>query len=247
MKIIAQQTDAMNSYDFWNNVIDKDHIHAMSLNTAFTKDNQILTYAINVNNDATINTIENSTLNELQNYELELFEDTLKNLSSRNLNKDIYVNIAPFKTGPLTEENIQGITERMNLYIDKIKECIDRYPHLKIHLHSISRVLVTMLQQKIKNHRIGFVIHEQDLNFIDVDYYVMTMNAFNDTIIDLLLKENKEVILYIHSDYYISFAYEHYMGEKSTVHLQETLQKLKILTNYPEIIHKVFIETNEFH
>ena len=125
---------------------------------------------------------------------------------------------------------------------DNSQEIIDKYPNLKIHLHSISRVLVTIIQQKIKNHRIGFVIHEQDLNFIDVDYYVMTMNAFNDTIIDLLLKENKEIILYIHSDYYISFVYNHYLSEKSTAHLQEVFQKINILTNYPEIIHKVFIE-----
>lgn len=242
MKIISQQTDAMNTYDFWNNAIDKNYIDAISLNIAFTKDNQILTYTITVNNDATINTIENSTLIELKNYELELFEDTLKSLNLKKFSKDIYINIAPFRTGPITDENIQEITERMNLYIDKIKEIIDKYPNLKIHLHSISRVLVTMIQQKIKNHRIGFVIHEQDLNFIDVDYYVMTMNAFNDTIIDLLVKENKEVILYIHSDYYISFVYNHYLSEKSTAHLQEVFQKINILTNYPEIIQKVFNE-----
>ena len=166
----------------------------------------------------------------------------MKDLSLKKIQKDIYINIAPFRTGPITNENIKEITERMNLYIDKIKEIIDKYPNLKIHLHSISRVLVTIIQQKIKNHRIGFVIHEQDLNFIDVDYYVMTMNAFNDTIIDLLLKENKEIILYIHSDYYISFVYNHYLSEKSTAHLQEVFQKINILTNYPEIIHKVFIE-----
>lgn len=242
MKIISQQTDAMNTYDFWNNAIDKNYIDAISLNIAFTKDNQILTYTITVNNDATINTIENSTLIELKNYELELFEDTLKSLNLKKFSKYIYINIAPFRTGPITDENIQEITERMNLYIDKIKEIIDKYPNLKIHLHSISRVLVTMIQQKIKNHRIGFVIHEQDLNFIDVDYYVITMNAFNDTIIDLLVKENKEVILYIHSDYYISFVYNHYLSEKSTAHLQEVFQKINILTNYPEIIQKVFNE-----
>ena len=46
MKIIAQQTDALNTYDFWNNVIEKDYIDAMALNVALTKDNQILTYNI---------------------------------------------------------------------------------------------------------------------------------------------------------------------------------------------------------
>lgn len=240
MRIIAQQTDALNTYDFWNNVIEKDYIDSMALNIALTKDNRVVTYNIYTSIDANINTIETSNLNELNNYELELFEDTLKNLNERNLKKDIYVNIAPFRTGPLTEENIQIITERINLYIDKIKEAIDKYPNLKIHLHTINRSIATILKDKIKDHRIGFVITNRDLNFIDVNYYIMTMVAFNDTIIDLLLRENKEVILYIRSDYYISFIYEHYIGEKSTPHLQQTFNKLGILTNYPEVINKVF-------
>lgn len=240
MRIIAQQTDALNTYDFWNNVIKKDYIDSMALNIALTKDNRVVTYNIYTSIDANINTIETSNLNELNNYELELFEDTLKNLNERNLKKDIYVNIAPFRTGPLTEENIQIITERINLYIDKIKEAIDKYPNLKIHLHTINRSIATILKDKIKDHRIGFVITNRDLNFIDVNYYIMTMVAFNDTIIDLLLRENKEVILYIRSDYYISFIYEHYVGEKSTPHLQQTFNKLGILTNYPEVINKVF-------
>lgn len=242
MRIIAGQTDALNTYDFWNNVIAKDYIDAMALNIALTRDNRVLTYNISTNIDANINTIENSNLDELENYELELFEDTLKSLNERNLKKDIYVNIAPFRTGPLTQENIQATAARINLYIDKVKESIDRYPNLKIHLHSINRSIVTILKEKIKDHRIGFVISNRDLNFIDVNYYVMTMNAFNDTIIDLLLREKKEVILYIHSDYYISFLYNHYIGEKSTPHLRQTFNQLGIMTNYPEIINRVFTQ-----
>ena len=128
----------------------------------------------------------------------------------------------------------------MNIYIDKIKEIIDRYPNLTIHLHSINRSIIMILKQKIKNHRIGFVISNRDLNFVDVDYYVMIMNAFNDTIIDLLLNENKEVI---HSDYYTSFVYNHYIGANSTPLLRQTFEQLGILTNYPEIINKVFTES----
>jgi len=240
MRIIAQQTDALNTYDFWNNVIEKDYIDSMAINIALTKDNRVVTYNIYTNIDANINTIENSSLDDLGNYEIELFEDTLKNLNSKNLQKDININIAPFRTGQLTEENIQATSKRINLYIDKIKESIDKYPNLKVHLHTVNRSIATVLKDKIKNHRIGFVISNRDLNFIDVNYYVMTMNAFNDTITDLLLRENKEVILYVNSDYYISFIYDHYMGEKSTPHLQQVFKQLGLLTNYPEVINKVF-------
>ena len=86
----------------------------------------------------------------------------------------------------------------------------------------------------------GFVIYGDDLNFIDVDYYVILMNAFSDAIIDLLHKRKKEVLLYLSSDYDIDYTYEHYLGEKSTPYLQEVFQKIGIISNYPEIIHKVF-------
>lgn len=240
MKIIAQQTDSLNTYEFWDNVINKDYIYGMSINIALTQDNQILTYTVNGNNNATTNTIENSTLDKLNNYEIQLFDDALKNLSQRNMKKNIYVNIAPFKIGTLTEENIKEVTARMNLYVDMIKEIIDKYPDLNISLHCINRSILTILKQKIKDHKLGLVVYNTDLNFIDVDYYVITMNAFDDAIIDLLLREKKEIILYINSDYYIAYVYDHYIGEKSTPHLQQTFNKLKIMNNYPEIINKVF-------
>ena len=66
------------------------------------------------------------------------------------------------------------------------------------------------------------------------------MNAFDDIIIDLLLRENKEVVLYIHSDYYISYIYNHYIGNNSTPYSQQVFQKIKIITNTPEIVNKVF-------
>ena len=56
-------------------------------------------------------------------------------LNQKNYNKLIYLNINPFKTGPLTDENIEETTRRMNLYLDKIKKIIDEYPNLKINLH----------------------------------------------------------------------------------------------------------------
>ena len=240
MKIIAGQTNSSNTDKFRTNVIEKDYINGMTLNVALTKDNKILTYNIPTSDDAIINTIENSTLAELYNYELELLDDALKDLSQRNMIKDIYINIAPFRVGILSNENIKQISERMNLYIDDIKQIIDRYPNLKIHLHSINKSLITIMKQKIKTHPIGSVVFNRDADFIDVDYYVVTMNAFDDAIIDLLLRNKKDILLYVYSDYYISYVYDHYLGEKSTPYLREVLTKIKIITNFPGIVDKIF-------
>ncbi len=240
MRIIAQKTDILNNEEFIKNATTKDYIYGITINVALTKDNKILTYNLPANIEASINTIENSTYDELNNFELDLLENILNNLNQKNYNKLIYLNINPFKTGPLTDENIEETTRRMNLYLDKIKKIIDEYPNLKINLHSINRSLVTIMKQKIKNHQIGYIINNNDLNFIDVNYYTVIMNVFNDTIIDILLKEKKEVNLYISSDYYLSFVYNHYVGEKSTHYRKEIFKDLGIVTSYPNIIYQTF-------
>ena len=240
MKIIAQQTNSLNTYDFRNNVIQKDYIDGMTLNVALTQDNKILIYNVSTNNDSIVNTIENSTLIELNNYELELLDDALKDLSLRNMTKNIYISLAPFRIGVLSDENIKEMSKRMNLYVDKVNEIITKYPDLKIHIHSINKSLIIIMKQKIKSNPIGSVIYNRDADFIDVDYYVIMMSAFDDAIIDLLLREEKQVLLFINSDYYISYVYEHYIAENSTPYLAQVFTKIKIITNFPEISNKVF-------
>ena len=104
MKIIAQQTNSLNTYDFRNNVIQKDYIDGMTLNVALTQDNKILIYNVSTNNDSIVNTIENSTLIELNNYKLELLDDALKDVSLRNMTKNIYISLAQFRIGILSEK-----------------------------------------------------------------------------------------------------------------------------------------------
>lgn len=240
MKNIAQKSSATNTEDFFYNILTKDYIHGMVFNIAYTEDNRLVVFNASSLGEGTINTIETSTLAQLQDYEIILLEDLLGRLNEQSVKKDIYINLYPLKSIILTDENIQQVTTRMNQYVDQVNMIIEKYPDLSIYLHCINRNLVNMLKQKVTVAKIGFVVYGNDLNFIDVDYYVILMNTFDDTIIDELLKNKKEVILYLSSDYYIDFVYEHYLGEKSTPYLQETFQKLGIISNYPEIIHKVF-------
>lgn len=240
MKNIAQKSSASNTEDFFYDTLTKDYIHGMSFNIAYTEDDRLVVFNSSSLGEGIINTIETSTLAQLQDYEIILFDELLNQLNQQPTKKDIYINLYPLKSIILTDENIKQVTMRMSRYIDSIKEIIEKYPDLSIYLHCINRNLVNMLKQKIQKAKIGFVVYGDELTFIDVDYYVILMNTFNDTIIDELLKNQKEVILYIASDYYINYVYEHYLGEKSTPYLQQTFQKLGLISNYPEVIHKVF-------
>lgn len=240
MKIIAQKSNAMNSEEFFRNALTTNYIEGINLNIALTKDNQIVVFNTTSVSDAIVNTIDNSTLSELNNYDIITLEDTLNKLNQENITKDIYINVIPFKTGILTDENIQQTVIKMNLYIDNLKTIIDKFTRLTIHVHSINRNLVSMLKNKLKNKQIGFVIYVGDLNFIDVNYYVFTMNVYDEAIIDQLLKKNKNILIYIHSDYYLSVVYQGFLKEQENKVITKLVDKIGIISNYPEIIYKLF-------
>ncbi len=240
MKIIAQKTNNLTTTDFLKNSLEKDYIDAMSLSVTYTKDNKIVVYNSPTSNGAITNTINMSTLGELQGYELVLLETMLKELNNAPKQKAIYINLAPYNPGILSDENIEFVSKKMNEYVDELKRVIELYPKTNVYIHSINRSLVTILKEKLKTHKIGFAVTGADITFVDVDYYVLLATPQNDLIIDTLLKNNKEVIIYVYSDYYVSYLYNHYLGEKSTPYLQETFEKLGFMGNYPEIIYKVF-------
>lgn len=240
MRIIAQKNNNLNTQDFFYNALTKDYIDGINLSITYTKDNKIVIFNSPSAGAAVTNTINTSTYGELQEYEIILLDEVLKNLNENPIKKDLYINITPSNPIILNDDNIQEVTKKMNNYVDEVKEIIEKYKNLTINLHSNSRNLVSILKQKITNYKIGFSITGNDFNFIDVDYYVLISNTQNDAVIDTLLNQNKEVIIYVYSDYYISYLYEHYLGEKSTPYLQKVFTKIGIMTNYPEIIYKVF-------
>ncbi|MBE6147081.1 MAG: hypothetical protein E7168_01955 [Firmicutes bacterium] len=239
MKIIVQKTDAKNTTQFLTDFITTNYINGISLNIAITKDNKIVSFNIPANDQSITKTINQSTLTELKNYEIVELEIILTELERRNITKDIYINLSPIQTGTLTDENIIQVTDRLNNYISLVKNIVENHNSLNLKIHSVNRNLIQIAKSKIKTIPLGFVIYGLDLNFIDVDYYVITMNIFNDAIIDQLLKKEKTVLLYINSDYYLSYVYNHFLGKDSTPYLNETIKKLGIITNYPEITNIV--------
>ncbi len=240
MRIIAQKNNTLTASEFFRKSLEKDFIDAMSLNVTYTKDNKMVVYSAPTTGTAITNTINTSTLGQLQGYEVMLLGEALKMLEDASIKKDVYLNLAPYNPGILSDENIEEVTDQMNAYIDELKRVVEEYPSLTIYVHSVNRSLVTILKQKLAKYKIGFAVTGVDITFIDVDYYVLLATTQNDLIIDTLLKSNKEVIIYVYSDYYISYLYEHYLGEKSTPYLQEVFQKLSFMGDYPEIIYKVF-------
>ena len=240
MEIIMQKSDATSTSNFFKTAISTDYIDSLSFNVILTADNELVIFNSISTETAFKNIIQNSTTSELKNYEIITLDTVLKELNNLKIVKNIYLNIVPLQTGIINDENIQNVTSRINNYIDILKSTVEKYPKLPIYIHSINRIIVSKMLEKKIAAKIGFILYENDLNFIDTDYYIITMSAFDDSIINMLINNNKKVILYLHSEYYIAFAYEHYLGVTSTPELQQDFKKIGIITNYPQIIYKVF-------
>lgn len=240
MRIIFQKSNNLNTYDFFSESMKKDSVTAVTFNITYTKDKEIVVFNTSSVGDAVTNTINNSTFNALQGYEIFLLDELLNELTKNKFNKEIYINLVYSNPSILSDDNIKEITLGLNNYVDELKKIVSKYPILKMAFHSSSRNLVTILKDKMTNEKIGIVISGDDLTFIDVSYYIILASDLSDIIVDTLLKNNKEVNIYISTEYYISYVYQHYLGEKSTPELQEKFKKLGIVTIYPEIISKVF-------
>jgi len=195
MRIIAQKTNSLTTSDFLKNSLGKDFIDAMSVSVTYTKDNKIVVYNAPTSDGAITKTINISTLGELQGYEIVLLEVMLKELNTSSKQKALYINLAPYNPGVLSDENIEYVSKRMNEYVSELKRVIQLYPKVTVHIHSINRNLISILKEKMPTNRIGFAVTGADITFVDVDYYVLLATVQNDLIIDTLLKKKKEVIM----------------------------------------------------
>ena len=111
MKNIAQKSTSTNMEDFLYSGVTKDYIDGICFNIAFTEDSQLVAFNASSLGEGTINTIETSTLSQLQNYEIILLDDLLKKVQQENFVKDIYFNLYPLKSIVLTDENIEEVSE----------------------------------------------------------------------------------------------------------------------------------------
>lgn len=66
------------------------------------------------------------------------------------------------------------------------------------------------------------------------------MNVYDEAIIDQLLRKKKKILIYIHSEYYLSVVYQGFLKEQENEVATKMIDKIAIISNYPEIIYKLF-------
>ena len=239
MKLIVQKSVRYSVQDFFQTVINLDYLDGISLNVFKTKDDILVTFNLILNSEPLLQSISSSTFNEIQNLEIIRLDTVISYLSSISYKKKVYLNLVPFKDLQLNEEQNKKAMLEFDLYTTNLLKIINN-SGLNIYIHSVSRDLLDILKSKKGSFTLGFVISGYDLTYIDVSYYVFSYQVLDLLLVKQEIDLDKEVIIYLDSDYAMSKLYELLFDSKNKVGTK-VKNNISLMGNYPELMKKTFL------
>lgn len=229
MKIIAHKHNTYNTELFLNSVIKRDYVDGSYIDVALTKDGKIVLLSTSNNVYTDLQNIEQNTLNSIVGYTPLTLEDFLKLYPVPD--KNIYINL-------LTSSVFMNYP-KIQLYIQSLKETLDKFKDFTFTIVSNSQELVYYIYLEKMIHQTGLVIEDDNFNYLDVNTYVLTVPLLNDKIIKEQLNNNKEIMILLNSwdDLYttVSHFVASIVNKTST---QEEIDKIALIGFYPRIIYQ---------
>lgn len=195
MKIILHKNRKYDYYTFLNSAINNPIIDGIALDVLMTKDQKIIIYTPTDDYLYNINQIQSNTYENLKNTDIVLLEEVISPFS--NTNKKIIINLLPIINNTITKDNFIDAVKLNKDYIMTVEKIINKYSGIEFYLCSAYDNLVYQLKLLNNNHKKGFIINNLSTNYIDVDFYVFTVNILDEQMINQQLSFNKEVMIYI--------------------------------------------------
>jgi len=239
MKIIAHRNIKYNYDDFITSTVNNPIIMGVTFDILMTKDQKILIYTPDSNYIKEIDSIQSNTYQNLKKYDVITLEEVLTKFI--NTNQKIILNLLPLVSSSLTDDNIQSVNELNVKYIDTVNSIINKFPNLEFYLCSGYDNLLYILMQRNINAKIGLIISNFSMSYLDVDFYVFTVNALDEKIINQQLSFNKEVMIYIlNCDDMNTIIKTIAKQDKTGMFNMTLLNDVYFINNYPEIFWKLF-------
>lgn len=240
MKIIVQKTNFYLDKDFFDEVIGNPIVDGVSLNIVYNTEKKLLVYSYASMGSYTIQQFQSIPIDYLKESNILYLETALEEIKKKNPKLKIYLNLIPVNINVIDEESLKVINQMNQEYVSSLEKVLSDNPNLSISLHSISRSLLKLMQGKQLPSDIGAVIYAGDLTPIDVEYYVFPTYMIDDTIFEELIKDKKEIIIYVSDENDLAVITEKYNSPKSTAAAQQMLPKLTFMVNHPLLIEKIF-------
>lgn len=241
MKLIIEKNSKYTIPDFFSKIINLDYIDGICLNIVKTSDNVLVSINLSTSNNSFLRTISLNNFVNLKGFEMVPLLEIMNYLKRINYQEKIFLNIIPYQPTKLTEDDSILLVDMYKEYAKLLREIIDISRDLNIYIHSISRTLIDFIRKEDVKTKFGFTISLFDLNYIDVDYYVFLVDMLNFSLIKQEIDMGKEVVIYIGTDYELSYIYDIFKGDKKTNLTEEIFENIYIIGDYPEILKTTFL------
>ena len=83
-----------------------------------------------------------------------------------------------------------------------------------MYIHSVSRALIKIVKNSKIPAKFGFVLAGFDLNYIDLDYYIFTMQMINFQLLSQQIDSGKMVMIYSDKEEDFSYLYNILLGNR---------------------------------
>lgn len=234
MAIIA----SINAFQNLNNLIqftrEDDYVDGLIISIIKTKDNNIIVYDGNEKIFSS-QLIQENNLDTLINTSFIRLDDFLKQL--KDYKKRVILNIYPLTLITLSDETIQYFNEENTLYIMKIKEIIDKYPSINISLATSNNHLLQIIKNNIKTYKNGYILIQDNLNYLDSDFYIISPLILDVIILTEQLNKGKELMVYTTTTNDLAILSKFF--DKTKIK-NDLFYRLTFITNYPEIFYNLF-------
>lgn len=240
MKILAQKNTKYTLPEFFSNVINYDYISGIVLNVVKTSDNVLVVINLSSGEESYVKTVYSNEFLNLKGFEMAPLKEIINYLKRINYKRKVILNIIPYLPIQLTEEQNKLLFLEYQEYARNLKNIINN-SNLDMYIHSVSRSLIDLIKKENLKSKLGFAIVGFDLNYIDVDYYVFTPEMLNFPLMKQQLDNSKEIMVYIGTDYEISYLYDIFKGNKITDLTKEIAGSIYLIGNYPEVLNKTFL------
>ena len=240
MKLIVQKNVKYTLKEFFDEIINYDYLEGIALNVVKTKDNVLVVVNLSSQNPSFVKTVYSNEFVNLKGFEMFPLFEIINYLDKIGYKKKVILDIIPYQPIKLTEEQNKLLVDEYKEYARNLKEIFINC-NLDIYIHSISRTLIEFIKRENVKGKIGFAIVGFDLNYIDVDYYLFTVEMLNFPLMKQQLDSNKDVIIYFGTEYELSYVYDISKGNNKTKLTEHVFKDVYIMGDYPEILKETFL------
>lgn len=241
MNLLVQKSSKYTLSEFFSKIIKYKYLDGIGLNVVKTIDNILVVVNLSNSEASYIKTVYSNNFLDLKGFEVVPLSEVINYLKKIDYKGKIFLDIIPYQPIKLTEEQNKILILEYKEYARNLKDIINKNQGLDIYIHSISRILIDFIRKEEIAAKFGFAIVGFDLNYIDVDYYVFSVEMLNFPLIKQELDRGKEIIVYIGTQYELSYVYDIFKGEKKTDLSEKIFKRIYIMGDYPEILKETFL------